>query len=71
MIVFDVDSVRLKSVTEADPKIVNKLYMRYNTERIIKDIPANTFGLVARVGSRTVQDCRNYVDDMMTDYLSG
>lgn len=71
MIVFDVESVRLQTVVEADPKIVDKLYTRYNTERILKDIPANTFGLVAKAGSRTVQECRSYVDDRMTDYLSG
>lgn len=71
MIVFDVDSVRLQSVTEANPKIVNKLYTRYNTERIIKDIPANTVGLVSKFGAKTVQDCRSYVDKYVEDYLSG
>lgn len=71
MIVFDVDAVRLQSVIEADPKVVDKLYTRYNTERIIKDIPANTFGLVAKASSKTVQECRNYVDERMNDYLSG
>lgn len=71
MIVFDVDSVKLQSVTEANPKVVDKLYTRYNTERIIKDIPANTVGLVSKYGAKTVQDCRNYVDERLNDYLSG
>ena len=71
MIVFDVDSVRLQSVIEADPKVVDKLYKRYNAERILKDIPANTFGLVSKAGSRTVQECRTYVDKRVEDYLSG
>ena len=71
MIVFDVDSVRLQSVTEANPKVVNKLYTRYNTERIIKDIPANTVGLLSKMGAKTVQDCRSYVDRKTEDYLSG
>lgn len=71
MIVFDVDSVRLKSVAEANPKVVDKLYTRYNTERIIKDIPANTVGLISKMGAKTVQDCRSYVDRRMEDYLSG
>lgn len=71
MIVFDVESVRLQSVVEADPKLVDKFYVRYNAERIIKDIPANTFGLIAKACNKTVQDCRRYVDDRMEDYLSG
>lgn len=71
MIVFDVDSVKLKSVTEANPKVVDKLYTRYNTERILKDIPANTIGLMSKYGSKTVQDCRSYMDKRLEDYLSG
>jgi hypothetical protein len=71
MIVFDVDAVRLQSVTEANPKVVDKLYVKYNTERIIKDIPANTVGLVSKFGAKTVQECRSYVDKRTEDYLSG
>lgn len=70
MIVFDVDSVQLKSVTEANPKVVDKLYTRYNTERILKDIPANTIGLVTKYSAKTVQDCRSYMDKRVGDYLS-
>lgn len=71
MIVFDVDSVQLKSVTEADPKIVDKLYTKYNTERIIKDIPANTVGLISKFGTKTVSECYSYMDRKVEDYLSG
>ena len=70
MIVFDVDSVRLKSVTEANPKVVDKLYKKYNTERIIKDIPANTIGLVTKYGAKTVSECQSYLDRRMEDYLT-
>lgn len=69
MIVFDVDSVRLQSITETNPKVVNQLYKKYNTERIIKDIPANTVGLVNAMGAKTVQDCRAYMNRRMDDYL--
>ena len=69
MIVFDVDSVKLQSVTEANPKVVNKLYTIYNAERIVKDIPANTIGLIGKMGAKTVQECRSYVDDKYNDYL--
>jgi hypothetical protein len=71
MIVFDVDSVRLQSVTEANPKVVNKLYTRYNAERILKDIPANTVGLVSKFSAKTVSECQSYLDRRMEDYLSG
>lgn len=70
MIVFDVDSVRLKSVTEANPEIVNKLYKRYNTERILKEIPANVTGLIAKAGTKTISECSSYLDDKLKDYLS-
>lgn len=71
MIVFDTDSVMLRSVTEANPKVVDKLYSRYNTERIIKEIPAETLGLVARYGSKAFSEAQSYVNRRMYDYLSG
>ena len=71
MIVFDVDSVRLQSIAEANPKVVNKLYRRYNAERILKDIPANTVGLVAKAGNMKLSECQAYLDEKLKDYLSG
>lgn len=70
MIVFDVESVRLQSVTEANPKVVDRLYTRYNAERILKDIPANTFGLVGQMGAKTLSECQSYIDERLNDYLS-
>lgn len=70
MIVFDVESVRLQSVAEANPKVVDKLYTRYNAERIIKDIPANTVGLIGQVGAKTLSECQSYIDERLNDYLS-
>ena len=69
MIVFDVDSVRLKAVTETNPKVVNQLYKRYNTERIAKETVANTLGLVSKLGTKTVSECSSYVDRRMDRYL--
>lgn len=69
MIVFDTDSVKLESVTAANPKVVNKLYRKYNTERIIKEIPANTFGYVSKYGKKSVSECYSYVNRKMDDYL--
>lgn len=70
MIVFDTDSVRLQSVTETNPKVVDKLYMRYNAERIAKEVGANTIGYVSKLGNKTVSECSAYMERKMSDYLS-
>lgn len=71
MIVFDTDSVKLQSVTETNPKIVDKLYKKYNTERIVKESVASTLGVVTKMGAKTVSECSSYVNRKMDDYLSG
>ena len=71
MIVFDVESVKLQSVTEANPKVVDKLYTRYNAERIAKESIANTLGLLSKYGSKTVSECSSYEDKKTNKYLSG
>lgn len=71
MIVFDVDSVRLQSIAEVNPKVVNKLYRRYNAERILKDIPASSVGLVAKAGHMKLAECQAYLDEKLKDYLNG
>lgn len=69
MIVFDVDSVQLQSVTAANPKVVDTLYKRYNAERIMKEIPAETIGLVKKLGEKTLAECYSYVNAKTIDYL--
>lgn len=70
MIVFDTDSVRLQSVAATNPKVVDKLYKKYNTERIAKESIASTIGLVGKMGHKTVSECNSYVERKMRDYLS-
>lgn len=70
MIVFDVESVKLQSVIEPDPKLINKLYKKYNTERIAKDTLSNVFGLLGQAGTKTVSECSSYVNERMDEYLS-
>lgn len=70
MIVFDVDSVKLSSVIETDPKVVDKLYRKYNTERVLKESVASTLGLVSKAASMTVSECNSYVDGKMEEYLN-
>ena len=69
MIVFDVDSVKLQSVMETDPKVVDKLYRKYNTERIAKETITNTLGIVNKIGTKTVSECNAYMNRKMDDYL--
>lgn len=70
VIVFDLDTVKLQSVTETNPQIVNSLYRKYNAERIVKEIPANTVGLVSKMSGKKVSECRSYINGRMNDYLS-
>ena len=69
MIVFDVDSVKLNSVTATNPKIVNKMYNKYNRERLVKEIGANTIGFVSGLGTKTVSECESFVDRKIKKHL--
>ena len=69
MIIFDVDSVRLKSVVETNPKVVDKLNQKYNAERIRKEIKAETVGLVSQYLGKSFNECQSYLDNRMRDYL--
>ena len=69
MIVFDTDSVRLQSVTQTNPKVVDRLYKKYNAERMRKEITANTVGYIAKYGSKSVSECSAYVRRKTNDYL--
>lgn len=70
MIIFDLDSVKLQSVAEANPKVVDKMYKRYNAERMIKEIPANTFGILDKYSQKTVLECTSYINGRLNDYLT-
>ena len=69
MIVFDVDSVKLQSVTETNPKVVDALYTKYNAERIAKESIASTIGLVGRMSSKTISECESFINRKLNDYL--
>lgn len=70
MIVFDTDSVKLQSVSETNPKVVNKMYRKYNSERIAKESIASTIGVLCKMGNKTVSESNAYVCRKTTDYLS-
>lgn len=70
MIVFDTDSVKLQSVTETNPKVVDRLYRRYNAERMAKEVSANTLGYVSKFGTKSLSECNSYVRRKTERYLS-
>ena len=69
MIVFDTDSVKLQSVTETNPKVVDMLYKKYNRERIMKEVSANTIGYVNKFGTKSLSECYSYVRNKTDSYL--
>ena len=70
MIVFDTDSVKLQSVMETDPKVVDKLYKKYNSERMRKEVSAETIGLINKYAGKTVSECSSFVNDKVNSYLN-
>ena len=69
MIVFDTDPIKLQSVTETNPKVVDRLYRKYNAERIAREVVENGIGVVSKLGTKTVSECSSYVNRKMDDYL--
>lgn len=69
MIIFDMDSVKLSSVSNANEKVVNKLYTKYNNERIVKEIGEQTIGTVSKFLSKSVSECTDYVNKQLDNYL--
>ena len=70
MKIFDTDSVKLQAVTQTNPKIVDKMYRKYNSERIAKESIASTIGVLGKIGNKTISECNTYVRRKMSDYLS-
>lgn len=70
MIVFDLDSVKLQSVAETNPKVINKMYSKYNRERIIKETASSVIEIPIRYGQLTVNQCRSYVNKKFNRYVS-
>lgn len=70
MIVFDVDSVTLQSVTETDPKIVDKLYTKYNAERMRKEVSANTLKYAGKLSKYKLSELESYMTQKLDDYLN-
>lgn len=70
VIVFDTDAVKLQSVTETNPKIVDKLYRKYVKEIYVKESINLGVSTVATLGTKTVSECSSYLSRKVDDYLS-
>lgn len=69
MIVFDTSSTKLKSVSKMSDDTIDKLYSKYNKERIRKEITTNAIRVPTSYGSRKVSDALKYVDDSYDRYM--
>ena len=70
VIVFDVSSVRASAVLEPSPKIVAKLYSKYNRERIQREIPATTASVVTSKLGTTMDKAISFLDSATERYLN-
>lgn len=69
VIVFDTDKVYLQSATKMDPKKIDSLYRRYNTERIVKEIPEHIVGTIAKYGELKADKAASEVESTTMRYL--
>lgn len=69
VIVFDTDRVKLQSVTKMNPDSIEKLYKKHNRERIIKDIPEQVVGNLAKAGGIRISKISDKATNYMVDYL--
>lgn len=70
MIVFDTDPIKLQAIAEADPTLMAKYNKKYNAERVAKEVIENGFGVVSKLGTKTVSECNSYMNSKMEDYLN-
>lgn len=70
VIVFDTSKVSLQSVTELESGKINSLYKKYNRERMLKEIPEQVIGNIAKHASIKMDTLSDYVDRRIEDYLS-
>ena len=70
VIVFNTDKVTLQSVTKMDDRKIDKLYRRYNTERLIKEVPEQIIGNISKYSSIRVGEVNDYLQSKTEEYLN-
>lgn len=69
MIIFDTDSVSVKSIKELDQHYMDKMYKKYNRERIIKEVPTQIMTALPNYGKTALNDAYTYNYNKIQDYL--
>lgn len=69
VIIFDTNSVKLKSVTETDQKLATYMNVKYNAERAVKEIPAQTASLIKQYSQKSMSECTSYLERKIDDFL--
>lgn len=69
VIVFDTDRVTLQSVTQMDSKKIDKLYKKYNAERLVKEIPEQVIGNISKYSSIRIGEVSDYLQSRTEGYL--
>ena len=70
VIVFDLDSVKLSSVSKLNEKSIKKYNTIYNAERYVKELPYNVKNVPFKYGKMKFNEARDYTDRKMNEYLS-
>lgn len=70
IIVFDNDSVSLKSVDTPDKKVTHQLNVKYNKIRIQEDAIKQVSDALTGVGENKMYDVENYLSDKLKKYLA-
>lgn len=69
MIVFDTDKVKMQSATELDDAKVDKLYKKYNSERLVKDGINQVMTALPSIGKMSLSAARDYTQRKSDEYL--
>lgn len=69
VIVFDTGKVALKSVTTMKDADIDRLYKKHNRERLIKDVPEQVVGTIAKSAGLKISQISGYTEKAMNDYL--
>lgn len=70
MIVIDPNSVFVKSFDQLSQQRMDKLYVKYNRERMIKEIPTQILTAIPNYGRATMNDAKSYVRSTIDNYLN-
>lgn len=69
VIVFNTDSIRMKSATQLPEKTINQMYRHENPKRLARDSVAATNALIDRFATSSLNDVRKYAQDTVYEYL--